>query len=78
VKVLSNPDATKVTSDLKTFSRQTHELSRIEGPLVLIGGAGPDSRSLTPAIVLPGETNRPVTRDGTSDPTRKDFDKVSL
>ncbi|BAU91131.1 GLUG domain-containing protein [Methylorubrum populi] len=78
VKVLSNPDATKVTSDLKTFSRQTHELSRIEGPLVLIGGAGPDSRSLTPAIVLPGETNRPVTRDVTVDPTRRDFDKVSL
>ncbi|GMA79011.1 hypothetical protein GCM10025880_54280 [Methylorubrum aminovorans] len=78
VKVLSNPDATKVTSDLKTFSRQTHELSRIEGPLVLIGGAGPDSRSLTPAIVLPGETNRPVTRDIAIDPTKKDFDKVSL
>ncbi|WP_238256933.1 beta strand repeat-containing protein, partial [Methylorubrum podarium] len=78
VKVLSNPDATKVTSDLKTFSRQTHELSRIEGPLVLLGGVGPDSRSLTPAIVLPGESNRLVTRDIATDPTKKDFDKVSL
>jgi hypothetical protein len=54
VTVARDPNGARTTSDLKTFSRQPHELSGIEGPLVLEGGVGPESRSLTLAIALPG------------------------
>ncbi|WP_236960757.1 beta strand repeat-containing protein [Methylobacterium durans] len=77
ITVKRNPSASQTTSDVKTFSRQPHDLSRIEGPLVLEGGVGPESRSLTPAIVLPGELSPAVKREIVDDGL-PDFDKVTL
>ena len=61
--VSRDPNGTRTTSDLKTFSRQPHDVSAIEGPLVVIGGVGPQNRGLQQAIALPGEANAVVTRD---------------
>ena len=42
-----------------TFSKRPHLLSTLDGPLVVVGGAGP-ARALWVALVLPGEANQPL------------------
>lgn len=50
-------------SGIRAFSQQPHDLSRINGPLNIVGGVGDTDRSLTVAVALPTEANHPVAVD---------------
>ncbi len=41
----------------KSFPLMSHTLNRIQGPLVVEGGVGPEDRSVKPGVTLPGELN---------------------
>ncbi|KMO27185.1 beta strand repeat-containing protein, partial [Methylobacterium aquaticum] len=63
ITVARDPQGAKTRTDLKTVSRQPHDVgSIIQGPLVLQGGVGPQDRGLQQALALPGEENAAVAR----------------
>jgi Ca2+-binding RTX toxin-like protein len=65
VTVTANPDfqPAEGTEYNKYFSKRPHAVSELFGPLEVLGGVGPEDRSLAEAILLPGETNS-LTSDG--------------
>ena len=42
------------------FPLQPHYLVDIRGPLIVVGGTTPGTRSFEPAVMLPGERNAPL------------------
>ncbi|MBK8083037.1 MAG: hypothetical protein IPK28_03915 [Devosia sp.] len=65
------------TENQRVFSQQPHDLVAIQGPLFVEGGVGPSDRSITRAVVLPGELNPAVIRDVETD-AENDLDRLNL
>lgn len=59
VTITANPDFDPApgTEDYMYFAKRDHRVSELFGPLEILGGVGPEDRSLVEAVLLPGETN---------------------
>ena len=72
-----DPNGTAHTDGTRTFAVQPHELTKIAGPLFVIGGEGPEKRTLAHAVALPDEINVPVV---VTPPVagHEDFDRLNV
>jgi hypothetical protein len=62
IPVIGDPyfDVQPGHQNLKSFPKQAHLLSGIQGPLLVSGGPTTEDRSLRQAVLLPGEANGPL------------------
>ena len=79
VQVVADPSFTPGTSSqsIKQFPAQAHSLSELRGPLEIEGGVR-GARSLTAAVILPGEQNRPLLDIGLQPPESQQIDVLNI
>ena len=64
--------------NLKTFAKQQHILSGIQGPLSVEGGTTNSDRSLHAAVLLPGEGNGPLFAVAAQPPEWQQIDTLNV
>ena len=65
-------------ANLRTFGKQPHLLSGIRGPLAVEGGTTSADRSIRPAVLLPGEDNRPAFSVAAQPPEWQQIDTLNV